>query len=102
MKHIPVPPFTAGRAKNRRLYIYDHTGATICSGFSSLMQPEKVAAKLSLAANKTYGAGINPEAVPDMLAALKSFQGLEAWINDRQMKEMFQSKLYAAIEKASL
>lgn len=72
MKHIPKTPFTAARSKNRRLYIYDAAGEAICSGFGDVAQPERVAARLALAANKTYGAGINPESVPELLNALKN------------------------------
>ena len=54
------------------------------------------------AVNNTYGQNINPEAVPDMLKALNSLIGMEAWIADRKMKYLFQSKVYAAIEKATI
>lgn len=79
MKHIPKPPFTAGRARNKRLYIHDSTGKPICSGFSSLMMPEKVAAMMASAVNNTYGNGIRPGAVPDLLEALKVMTEYFEW-----------------------
>ena len=61
-----------------------------------------IAAAIVTAVNATYGQGINPEAVPDMLDALKALQGMQVWITDNRMKELFISKLYPAIEKSSL
>jgi len=39
-------------------------------------------------------------AAPDLLKALKALAGLEAWIQDRELKEMFQKIVYSAIAKA--
>jgi len=39
-------------------------------------------------------------AAPDLLKALKALAGLEAWIQDRELKEMFQKRVYSAIAKA--
>lgn len=40
-------------------------------------------------------------AAPELLAALKSLAGIECWIGDTKMKQLFQSKVYPAIEKAT-
>jgi len=39
-------------------------------------------------------------AAPDMLEALEAIRGIEAWINDGPMTELFQKKVYPAINKA--
>lgn len=39
-------------------------------------------------------------AAPELLEALESLRGIEAWISDREMKEMFQRKVYPIIDKA--
>jgi hypothetical protein len=40
-------------------------------------------------------------AAPDMLHALEQIRGIEAWIQDHQMKLLFQRLVYSAIEKAT-
>lgn len=40
-------------------------------------------------------------AAPKMLKALEDIQGIEAFITDTKMKELFQKKVYPAIQKAT-
>lgn len=37
---------------------------------------------------------------PDLLEALESIRGIEAWIGDPKMKKLFQKKVYPTIDKA--
>jgi len=41
-------------------------------------------------------------AAPEMLEALKAIAGIEAWINDNEMKAHFQKTVYGAIKAAEL
>lgn len=41
------------------------------------------------------------EAAPNMLNALTSITGIEAWITDPEMKKLFHDKVYSAIKKAT-
>ena len=36
----------------------------------------------------------------ELLAALKKIRGVEVWIQDREMKELFQKIVYSAIKNA--
>lgn len=99
---MPQTPFTAGRAKNRRLYLYDAAGNPICSGFSSIAMPEKVAARIALACNNTYGAGIDPAGVRDMLKTLQQIENVHYGWTEAHQLEMIKEWAKAAIEKAKL
>lgn len=39
-------------------------------------------------------------AAPDMFEVLCKLRGIEAWITDREMKELFQKNIYPVIQKA--
>jgi hypothetical protein len=67
--------------------------------------------KMWMAFEKTYGAGINPEAVPELLAALKSIFKYadnyldsgpigQGWQSNKQQVDLEKAK--AAIEKATI
>lgn len=49
-----------------------------------------------IAKNEKRAESVNKE----LLNALKKLRGLEPWIGDREMKEMFQATVYPAIDKA--
>lgn len=36
--------------------------------------------------------------IPIAIDSLRSLRGMEAWIGDREMKELFQNKVYSAID----
>lgn len=40
-------------------------------------------------------------AAPDMLEALQSLVGIEAWIPDQELRKVFTEKVYPAIDKAT-
>ena len=40
-------------------------------------------------------------AAPKMLEALRSIQGIEAWIGDTKMRELFINRIYPAIKQAT-
>lgn len=40
-------------------------------------------------------------AAPDMLDVLQKLRGIEVWIADREMKELFQNIVYPVIDKAT-
>jgi len=54
------------------------------------------------AVNNTWGKNIHPDGVEGLMNALKTLQGMEAWIGDKAMKELFQKTVYPAIEKATI
>lgn len=56
------------------------------------------------AVNNTYGAGINPEAVPELLDALKGMLGPFSHIGGvgREAKFKAREAAFAAIEKATI
>jgi|GEM_PF-3966765 len=41
-------------------------------------------------------------AAPDMLQALQKIRGIEAWITDAKMKQLFGETIYPAIQKATI
>ena len=54
-------------------------------------------------AGKYIQLDVNPnlvDAAPELLEALKKIRGVEVWIQDREMKELFQKIVYSAIKNA--
>jgi uncharacterized protein (DUF1786 family) len=69
-------------------------------GIRSAEERDKIASAIVSAVNNTYGAGVNPEAIPNMLNALKKV--MEYFGDALYMDSPTPKIVAAAIEKSKL
>lgn len=93
-KHTPGPWNISTRDADGFDHVADKNGNWICQLWSKHEEPFKPIEETRANAKLI-------SAAPELLHALQSITGIEAFIQDPKMVELFQSKVYPSIQKAT-